>query len=95
MQRLRERMGNVSSSRRRHLEVDRESVPVEVVLAEEMTDETFSKHLNARHLKDLGISGPVLHREFTLPSYYESLRAFHDRVHKISLAGHHDHTHEE
>jgi len=64
-----------------------------VVAAEGMDDETFCAHLNKRHLNDLGLSG-IEHHEPTAPSYYASLRAFHDRVHDIAVPGQHDHAHE-
>jgi hypothetical protein len=67
---------------------------VEVPIAGGMDDETFLKHLEHRHAREVKFeSVPVARRamEAWLPVY----RAFHDRLHALGPASHYDHTHEE
>lgn len=92
MPRVRERVG---VERRRRLEPGEERVPalVEVVVpADEMDDETFCKHMNYRHLQDLGLNR-IEHHERTLPGYYATLRAYHERLHALALRGTYNHEH--
>ena len=65
-----------------------------VVNAEDMEDETFIKHYNARHLAQ---DQPKSRRpiEYSpLATYYDCLRAYHRRTHHTLENGEYDHEHE-
>jgi hypothetical protein len=68
---------------------------ISVVSADDMDAETLYKHLNARHLHDLGMNAEMYFSEEYSESLIGSHRAFHARVHALALSGHHDHVHED
>jgi hypothetical protein len=65
-----------------------------VPLAEDMDDETFIKHLELRHPKDVKMEGTSISRR-AMSSWIGAYRAFHDRLHQIATPGQYDHYHEE
>ena len=78
---------------RRRRPAEEEMDIVTVVNCDEMNDEVFIKHLNARHAGDPGVQN-VTYMPLSLPSYHRTLRAFHERLHDISLPGQYSHDHE-
>lgn len=69
----------------------------EVPGADDMGNETFIKHINARHKQDLGLNpkGPDLHYDITQSEgLIDTHRAFHRRCHDLALPEQYDHEHE-
>jgi hypothetical protein len=67
---------------------------VSVPGARDMEDETFWKHINARHLGDFGEdTKPFGVSRLWSPTIALAYRAFHERVHRLMLVGTHDHEH--
>lgn len=64
---------------------------VTVPAAEEMSDETFLKHIELRHKKDFKIDGP-LHR-YNVSTCIGLYRALHTRLHAIAVPGQYEHEH--
>lgn len=65
---------------------------VVVPMAEEMDDETFIRHIEARHAKECKVEG-YIHRH-AVDAWIGVYRAFHERLHRIAVPGQHDHVHE-
>lgn len=65
-----------------------------VPLAEDMDDETFIKHLELRHPKDVHLEVSTMSRR-AMSAWIGTYRAFHDRLHSIAAPGQYDHYHEE
>lgn len=68
------------------------SRPVSVPSAEEMDDETFFKHYNARHVPNDATHGAVRYSPTLTAGLVGTLRAWHRRMHLIAEDG--DFTHE-
>lgn len=66
--------------------------PLRVVPAEQMADDVFIMHLNARHLEDLGMTAPLRYSPLTSEGMSKTQRAFHRRIHKVNTC---QHVHEE
>jgi hypothetical protein len=71
----------------------RRTTPVVVPGAIGMDDETFFKHLNARHLADLGFSSPIDLSPLYSNSLISTHRSYHRRLHEIAVPGQHNHEH--
>lgn len=67
---------------------------VEVPAAEDMEDETFIRHIEARHSHEVKMEGGTMSRH-AITAWIGSYRAFHGRLHKIAAPGQYDHEHEE
>lgn len=65
---------------------------VEVPDADDMDDDIFIKHLEARHASECKIETTIKIRKGAWVSTY---RAFHDRLHRLAVFGQYDHEHEE
>lgn len=66
---------------------------VEVPLAEDMDDDTFLNHLEKRHIHEVKVEG-YIHRH-AVDAWIGCHRAFHDRLHQISVPDQYDHEHVE
>lgn len=66
---------------------------VDVPHAEDMDDETFIKHIEARHAAECKVEGYIA-RE-AVPAWINTYRAFHERLHSIAVPGQYNHIHEE
>lgn len=67
---------------------------VSVPMTEDMDDETFIKHLELRHPKDVQMETSSMSRR-AMSAWIGTYRAFHDRLHSIAAPGQYDHIHEE
>lgn len=67
--------------------------PVTVPSAAEMSDETFFKHYNARHLADVDIATPIHFHKTVSAGMVRTYRAYHDRCHRLGSPT--DHVHQE
>jgi hypothetical protein len=73
-------------------------VPVEFVTvpeASDMDDETFLKHLDARHSSEVKQEKALAKSPHIMEAWVKNYRAFHQRLHDIAAPGQHDHEHEE
>lgn len=61
---------------------------VTVPNADDMDDEIFQKHFNARHLPDIRLEGNIRIDDRNLAAF----RAYHERIHALGL-GNFDHEH--
>jgi hypothetical protein len=66
---------------------------VEVPLAKDMDNDTFIKHLEARHSADTGVEGYMTRHNIEI--WIGMHRTFHERCHRLAYPGQYDHTHEE
>lgn len=73
---------------------ERVGVVAAVPGAADMDDDTFWKHINARHLQDFGKEAKPFG---TSPLWNETIilsyRAFHKRVHELEVPGTYNHEH--
>lgn len=60
---------------------------------DDMDDDTVYKHLNARHLEDLGMNAPMQYSEEFSETLVLTMRNYHERVHAIATPTQHDHHH--
>jgi hypothetical protein len=65
--------------------------PRRVPAAEEMSDETFFKHYNLRHLADVGLATPIHFHTTVSKGMVNTYRAYHDRVHATNPPTDHVH----
>jgi hypothetical protein len=70
---------------------NKEVVLVEVPDADDMDDDIFLKHLEARHAAECKIEGIIKHRK---GPWINGYRRLHDRLHDLAAPGQHDHEHE-
>lgn len=68
---------------------------VAVPEAIEMDDETFLKHLDARHRHEVQQEKSLAKSPHIMTAWVSAYRAFHQRLHEIATPGQHDHEHEE
>jgi hypothetical protein len=62
--------------------------------ADDMDDETFMKHVEARHQADYKLGGTTTTR-YALQAWIGPWRAFHRRLHDLEVPGQYDHIHED
>lgn len=75
---------------------DRRKRPqVEVPDVYDMEDETFLLHLEKRHANEVPLNGDGKAARHAVEAWVGVYRAFHERLHQLSVPGQHDHTHEE
>lgn len=65
---------------------------VEVPHADDMDDETFIKHIEHRHAAECKIEETPMARR-AVSAWIGSYRAFHARLHEISVPGQYAHEH--
>jgi hypothetical protein len=58
-----------------------------------MDDETMFMHLNARHLKDIGLRQKIDYSKVFMPGLVAAHRAFHRRLHALARPGQYQHEH--
>lgn len=68
---------------------------VVVVSADDMSDDDFCRHMDARHAKDTGadMNGSLVRHPDRAPQWIGPYRTFHDRLHDIALPDELDHEH--
>lgn len=67
--------------------------PVSVPLADDMDDETFTKHLEARHAAECKIEEYM--SRHSVDVWIGMYRTFHQRLHRLAVPGQYDHVHED
>lgn len=67
---------------------------VEVPGAESMSNETLFKHINARHLVDIGLRETMHYSDALSEGLIDTHRAFHRRCHLMATPGQYDHEHD-
>ena len=65
---------------------------VTVPSADDMDNETFLRHMDARHAADVK-DGPLSVHPDSVDAWVDPYRAFHDRLHDIAVPGQYDHEH--
>ncbi len=79
---------------KRKKQVEPEDV-VSVPMAHDLDDETFLKHLDARHSDEVKQEKALAKSPHIMVAWVSAYRAFHQRLHDIAAPGQHDHEHEE
>lgn len=59
---------------------------------DDMDNETFLKHMDARHAADV-IDGPLSAHPDRADEWVAPYRAFHERLHELALPGQYGHEH--
>lgn len=65
----------------------------QVVNSDDMSDDDFCRHIDARHAEHLSNAGPLSGHPDRAPEWMGPWRAFHDRLHDIATPGQLDHEH--
>lgn len=66
---------------------------ITVPSTDDMNDDTFLKHLDKRHRADTGVSGYLAKHPAKAEVWISAYRAFHKRLHAITMDGTFDHEH--
>jgi hypothetical protein len=66
---------------------------VTVPSIDDMDDDTFCRHMDARHSESLSNAGPLSAHPDRAPEWVLPYRAYHDRLHDIAVPGQYDHEH--
>lgn len=68
---------------------------IRVPHADEMIDETFLLHIEARHAKECKVEKGTSISRHALDAWIGAYRAYHQRLHDIAVPGQYNHVHEE
>lgn len=84
-------MTEIMAVTRKEWKIGKQEELVEVPHPDDMDDETFLKHIEARHATECRIEGYI--SRHAVEAWIDTYRVFHDRLHKIETPGQYSHVH--